>query len=220
MYTQLFQTDPATVWDILRAFFNPASADLQAIMAAPNRYMLALVIVFLAGVSDAVGQSVVLFANRVPPRRFFLSLFVNAVFFTVSYAVWVFSIGVISDVVFARPLPWNVLAISVAISYLPLFFGYLGLLPYAGAPIIQLLYTYSLISLVRILSVAFNFPPWQAFLCTVAGFIFILLLRSTVGRPVAWIGKRILNLVAGTQLQSDLSKAYSTSASRGDSDKQ
>jgi hypothetical protein len=197
---------------MVRAFFSGESAALEAILSAPNRLVLAALIVLLAGLSDGIGQSVVLFANRVRPARFILSLAVNALFFYVGYLVWVLSIGFVASWFFDREPLWMTLAISLAICYLPLLFGFLGLLPYAGYPLMQLLYTVAFIALVNILTVVLELQVWQAFACALGGYLFILLLRTTVGRPILWLGDRLLDMMAGTRIQLDLATALSDAA--------
>ena len=62
------------------------------------RFRYAIFIVVLAGLSEALAQSVVLFMNQVRPARFAVSLFVNAFIFTFGYAFYVLSISVIASV--------------------------------------------------------------------------------------------------------------------------
>ncbi len=65
------------LWDVLVAFFSWSDSALTLVASAPNWDQLVFWIVLLAGLSEAIGQSVVLFANRVKPKRFLLSLAVT-----------------------------------------------------------------------------------------------------------------------------------------------
>src|SRR2546430_17445506 len=66
------QTMWALAWGAMR--LDPAA--FKAVEPAGTG-LLITAIVFLAGVSETIGQSVVLFANRVKPGRFALSLLLN-----------------------------------------------------------------------------------------------------------------------------------------------
>jgi hypothetical protein len=52
----------------------------RQISAAPDGIWAALLVVFLAGLSLAIGQSIVLFINRVKPLRFFFSILLGSLF--------------------------------------------------------------------------------------------------------------------------------------------
>ncbi|MBE2239439.1 MAG: hypothetical protein IAE81_16745 [Caldilineaceae bacterium] len=53
-------------------------------------------IVFLAGVSTLLGQSVILFVNRVRRGRFVFSLLINGVVFLITYAIWGIAVALIA----------------------------------------------------------------------------------------------------------------------------
>lgn len=57
-------------------------------------------IVFLAGVSMLLGQSLMLFVNRVRRGRFFLSLVINGIVFLITYAVWGICVALIAWLMF------------------------------------------------------------------------------------------------------------------------
>ncbi|MBI3957273.1 MAG: hypothetical protein HY328_00590, partial [Chloroflexi bacterium] len=56
---------------------------------------VALLVVFLAGLSEGVGQSIVLFINRITPRRFVLSLLLSAATHAVGYLFWAATIWLV-----------------------------------------------------------------------------------------------------------------------------
>ncbi len=57
-------------------------------------------IVFLAGASTLLGQSAVLFINRVRKSRFVISLITNGLIFIVSYIVWGFIVWLVGRLLF------------------------------------------------------------------------------------------------------------------------
>src|SRR6266699_3716658 len=101
------QTMWALAWGAMR--LDPAA--FKAVEPAGTG-LLITAIVFLAGVSETIGQSVVLFANRVKPGRFALSLLLNGILFIVSFFVLLPYMGIFIN----RALSvWSFLALLVAL---------------------------------------------------------------------------------------------------------
>ncbi len=102
-------------------------------------YLLGSLILFmLAALSLTVGQSVVLFANRVPPSRFFLSVWASVL------SLMITAVGQFIFLALVLTLighDWSLLAllILVLISDVPYLLGFLVFLPYLGNPILRLL---------------------------------------------------------------------------------
>ncbi len=106
----------------------------------PRGLEIIMGIVFLAGVSMFLGQSVILFVNRVRRGRFVFSLLTNGVVFLVSYLIWGLAIAFIGWLMFdvdAKELV--IVAALIGISTAPLVFGFLILIPYTGPAIGKLL---------------------------------------------------------------------------------
>src|SRR5438034_1067119 len=80
-----------TLWSLATGAMRLDPAAFTA-MDTPGTGLLAATILFLAGVSEALGQSVVLLANRVKPCRFVLSLLINGILFIVSAVILLASI--------------------------------------------------------------------------------------------------------------------------------
>lgn len=202
------QNEPVSLWRIVLAFFNSNLRAFTTALESPNRDVLVLQIVTLAGFSEAVGQSVVLFANRITPLRFLISLAISVVLFVLSYLVWVLSLWLVADLVFDRRVALWLAGAAVGLSYIPLMLSFLGLMPYFGAAILRLLNVWAAVALVNILRFSFEFTWWEAVLCAGIGLGFIFVLRLTIGRPVVWLMLRLRYLAAGKKLQLDLSKLF------------
>ena len=71
--------------DLIGGSFSLTQAAFQRIIRLPEGQFLALLIVLAAGLSLAVGQSIILFINRVKPIRFMVSLLLNAVLFVFGF---------------------------------------------------------------------------------------------------------------------------------------
>src|SRR6187397_3344124 len=96
---------------------------LAAASTAPAALTAALWIAFLGGVSLMLGQSVVLFANRVSRRRFAACLAVAGLVYVAGLAVWGVSIW-LSARIFGIDIPTGAIAFAVCVGQAPLLFGF------------------------------------------------------------------------------------------------
>lgn len=205
---------PVSLWDVLAAYFAGRDELLNTLAYAANRTTVALLIVFLAGLSDAIGNSVILLANRVRPFRFILALLANALLFLFGYLAWALSLALVANRVFAQAVDFPFFFTVVALSYLPLLFSGLSFLPFIGYPISLLLYGFSTIYLVRILTAATTLTPVNAFLCAAGGFLLLELARATVGRPLVHIGEWVVSTAAGRKLEQNIEAALGIPGAR------
>jgi hypothetical protein len=154
-------------------------------------------VVFGAGLSIAIGQSVALFAVRVSPRRFGASLLVQALLFTASFLVWASSTWWVGRLGFGAVAPWRDVVVAIGLAHAPQLLGALVLAPYFGTPLAALLSAWTLASATVATSVALGLDLRQAALCAAGGWLLSQLLQRTVGRPVVRLGRRIRNWVVG-----------------------
>jgi predicted Abi (CAAX) family protease len=167
---------------------------------------VALTIVIIAGLSQAIGQCVVLFINRVKPLRFFFSLGIAAILFVFAYIFWAISVWLGSHFLSGTRLTeLELIAVlrTLGLSYAPLLFSFLTGLPYFGIPIFILLSLWSLLAEIVGLETLINLGTWEAFVCAGMGWVVFQSLQRTVGRPIVALGRWIQNKVAGTQLVTD-----------------
>ena len=160
-------------------------------------------IVFLAGASTLLGESAVLFINRVRRSRFVISLITNGIVFLISYAVWGLTIYVIGRILFAANPPVGDFVRMVGLSTAPLVFGFFVLIPWMGPFIAKLLSVWSLVILIVIIEYEFKIGFWPAVLCVGLGWIASLALTNTIGRPVVALRNKVFQMVSGSKLDSD-----------------
>lgn len=160
----------------------------------------ALVIVFLAGVSTSFGQSVVLFANHVSPRRFVASLLVQAVLFMLTFLAWSATVWWTAVLLTGRPAPFAAAAAAIGLAYAPQLFNFLVLTPYLGNGVGAALSVWTLLATLQAVGVTFDLTRAETLLVAVAGWLAAQALQRTVGRPVARIGRWVRHAVAGTSL--------------------
>lgn len=171
--------------------------DTTEVLLTPSRgeNTLITLIVVLAGFSEALGQSVVLFASRVKKRRFVLSISFSALIYTFSFAFLTLSVWLVGTRVLGHPAAPGTVARAVGLGYAPYLFSFFSLVPYFGNLIGLLLGVWSLLAVNQGVQLALNLPPDQALLSTFLGWLLLQLAQRTVGRPlvagVRWLRRRI-----------------------------
>jgi hypothetical protein len=145
----------------------------------------ALLIVFFAGVSEAIGQSVVLFANRVTPARFVLSLLLNAVLIASGFASLVVCTWASFFIPGAQPIGFAALTIAVGLSYVPLLLAFLSALPYLGNALMWALRVAQLVAMVTGVATVAHVSLWTSAGHVAVGWAVKLGLRQVFAKPFA-----------------------------------
>lgn len=165
-----------------------------AAQSSPWGLRVALSVVLLAGLSEALGQSVVLFASRVKPRRFVASLLLSASLYGFSFLFLSASIWLVGTQVFDREVAFEVILRTVGLGYAPYLFSFFVLTPYFGNPIGLLLGVWSLLAILEAVRATLDLTVAQAFLCSALGWLLLQVVQRTVGRPliagVRWLRRR------------------------------
>ena len=165
----------------------------QAALDSSITGIFALVILFLAGFSDTVGQSVVLFVNRVPRRRFLFALTIEALIFVVGVFFWAGSIWLMAELIYESYQPYGYVLRAVALGYAPLLFGFLILIPYLGNIFFVVLRIWVLLAVLVGVSVAYSFGLWPAMICSVLGWFLLTILARMpflrIERLDSWLWK-------------------------------
>jgi len=192
--------------DLIGGAFSLSQATFRRLVSLPEGQTFALLVVLAAGLSLAVGQSIILFINRVKPVRFVVSLLLNAVLFVFGFLFLVFSTWLIGWLPGFTQIPWRDLVQALGLSYAPLIFSFLGALPYAGVPILNGLAVWHLLSMVTGVSAIAQMGATNAFAYVAFGWFTLHLLEGTIGRPIAQLGRRLTQRVAGVDLVSERSE--------------
>ncbi len=174
--------------------------DEHAFAAAVTVPGIALVTVLLSGLAEAAGQSVVLFINRVKPRRFIVSLVVNALLFTFTFLFWALSIYLLARFAFGVTTPYTAVARIVGLGYAPRLFGLLAFLPVVGVPIATGLILWSLLATLFGVSAVLGLTGWQSLACVALGAVLLLVAQRTVGSPLMALARRVRRGAAGVDL--------------------
>lgn len=171
-----------------------------AAQQAPWGLTFALLVVLLAGLSEALGQSIVLFASRVKPRRFVASLFLSANLYLFSFLFLSASVWLVGTQVFGREASFGTILRTVGLGYAPYLFSFFVLTPYFGNPIGLLLGVWSLLAILEAVQATLSLTLPQAFLCSVLGWLLLQLAQRTVGRPIIAAARWLRRRTAGAPL--------------------
>ncbi len=200
MQIQLFLPE---LWDLLGGALALHGQVYVEALAFEGAIPAALAIVLAAGLSEAFGQSIVLFANRVKPARFFFSLFVDALLFTFGYVFLVLSTWLVCRLPGAPHLSLRELALVLAMSYAPMLFAFLTALPYFGSALLNALRVWHLLAMVVAVAAAGGIDVFAAATYVGLGWFVMMLAQRSFGKPIVAFGSKLLDAVAGVPVIDD-----------------
>ena len=194
----------SAMWEVIKGVLGLDPEIFRAAVSLPGAWKMALAIVFVAGLSDMLGQSVVLFANRVTPRRFMVSTVMSGVMLIVSVFFYALTIWLI--VRFAMGVQrtyFSTVLILVSLSYAPLVFSIFTLLPYMGNFIYQTVRVWSLLALVVGVAAVAQSQFWVGILACLLGWLFIQFITHIPIFKIKAIDAWVWRVMAGTSLRMD-----------------
>ena len=159
-----------------------------------------ILVVLLAGLSQTLGQSAMLFINRVRPLRFVLSLAIAAILFVFNYNFWVFSTWLVCQWFFQVDVSLVSVIKTLGFSYAPLLFGFSMIIPYFGMPILIVLSIWTLMAIATGLGAISNLGIWEAFECCLGGWIVLQVSQRLFGKAIERLTNKIVDWVAGVDL--------------------
>lgn len=186
--------------ELVGGAFELSQSAFQLTATLTDGLWLALLVVLLSGLSLAIGQSIILFINRVKPSRFIFSLLLNAVLFTFGYIFLVFSTWLITLLPGTVSVPLPTLFKVLGLAYAPLLFSFLGALPHLGYPLQNLFSVWNLLAMVVAFAAVTNLNLTRALGYVVVGWVVKRLLETTIGQPIARFGQILADRVAGVEL--------------------
>ncbi len=203
----MYTIDTNSFWHAVQSFFGLVGGALKldpaaftAVQTDGSAYLLCVLILILAGISVTLGQSVVLLANKVTPRRFVISLLANGATFVVSALIWATIFQLVGRFVFGAHLPFEQMVRVISLAFAPLLLGFFILLPYMGSFLEHVLDVWSFLAMLVALSVTLQLDFWQALVCALLGWAVIQALKYTVGRPVVALERWLRQTIAGSSL--------------------
>ena len=188
----------AVIWHALT--LDPLLYDFVA--RQPLAGYLVLGVVFLGGASVLLGQSAVLFINRVRRGRFFFSLGLNGIMYVISYFVWGLTITLIGRLLFEFEPAYGAIVRMVGLSTAPLIFGFFILIPWMGPFIGRVLNVWGFLILVSVVQYGFQVGLISALVCVGLGWLAMMLLNNLIGRPIIAVRNKMWQKVAGSSLDA------------------
>lgn len=191
----------AIVWEV---FWRALALDrelLEVAQSAPRgtASLVVVTIILLAGGSQLLGQSAVLFLNKVKPRRFLFSLVIGGVVFLLSLSVWMLVIWLAGHL-FGYEQPLGLIARMVGLGSAPLIFGVFVLIPYAGPFIGRILRLWSFLVTLGMLRFTYQADLLSALLIVGSGWLAVEVLTALAGGPIRELRRRLFKGVAGVEL--------------------
>jgi hypothetical protein len=189
------------LWPTIRQAMQLNEAIFAEIQRTSGGLMIALVVVMLAGLSESLGQSIILFVNRVSPLRFLFALLITAANHVVGYLLWTVTVWLAGYYLFERMAPLTAIASVVGLAYAPQLLAFFELTPFFGNSFSILLSLWSMMAIVVAVRFGLALETWQAVVVSGVGWLMIQLWRRTIGRPIYGIGRWLQRRAAGVPLQ-------------------
>lgn len=163
----------------------------------------AVLIAFLAGVSEMLGQSVILVVNRVALYRFVASLLFTGATYVATALTWAASAYALAPLTPAGTLsPGEAAGVVgvVSLAFAPRLLGVLSIAPYFGLALGHALEVWAMALAIFGLHMAIGLPLGASVACGGAGWILSHALRSFLGRALARPLGRLKLAVIGSPL--------------------
>lgn len=165
-----------------------SEAAFRSVATSAQAQSAALTIVFLAGVSEMLGQSVILVVNRVPLYRFLASLGFTGMTYALTVITWGFAVLAIAPLTRVGMLGLeDFLPVTgiLSLAFAPRLLGVFSIAPYFGSALGKIFEAWSLALAVFGLHIGLNLPMNAAVFCGVVGWLVSFLLRGFLGHALA-----------------------------------
>jgi hypothetical protein len=164
----------------------------------------ALAIAFLAGVSEMLGQSIILVVNRVALYRFIASLAFTGFTYMLTALAWALSAIAVAPLTRLGVLtPGEIGSVIgvVALSFSPRLLGVFAMAPYFGQALGNLLEALAMMLAIFGLHAGLGLPLPAALFCGGAGWVLSYFTRAYLGHALAKPLGRIRFAVSGSALE-------------------
>lgn len=190
-------------WNLVTGILCLNPETFARINTLPLGLLSSILVVLLAGLSQTIGQSAMLFINQIRPLRFILSVTIAAVIFVFNYNFWVLSTWLVTERFFDVDVSLLDVIKTLGFSYSPLLLGFLMIIPYFGMPILVILSIWTLMAIVTGLGAISTLGIWDAFECCFAGWLILQLSQRVFGKEIARVTNKIVDWVAGVDLVTE-----------------
>lgn len=201
MKIMILLTEATSFYEIIRQALRLNPQVFSDIQLENSSIYLAFGVVVLAALSESLGQSVVLFLNRVQPLRFIMALLISTLSNIVGYFLWTATVWLVVRYAFNLEVPIWVVANAVGLAYAPQLLAFFELTPFLGNMFGLLLTLWSLVAIIVAIHAGLGLVTWQATLASALGWVLIQLWRRSLGRPLYALGRWVKRRAAGVPLE-------------------
>lgn len=184
------------------------------VQTVPGGLRIALFVVLLAAISEAVGQSIVLFINRVRPWRFVLAQTIAIASNVIGYLIWASVIWLAIWFIFGIREPIVATFAVVGLAYAPQLFAFFEMMPWIGNAFGLMLSLWSMVAVVVAIQWGMGLPLWQAALTSFVSWAAIQVFRRSIGRPIYALGRYVQHGAAGSNMTFSLNDVYEGNLNR------
>lgn len=177
-------------------------AAFEAVVSRPDGLRVALAVLLAAGFSNAIGQSIALFASRVRPWRFVASLALGSLLFVGSILIWGGAVAALSATAFSQPVEPGRIARVVGLAHAPRTLSFLVLTPYFGSAIGAFLAVWTFLAVAIGVRTVYALGMPEVLAVLGLAWLAIELASRTVGRPIVAITRWVRRWTAGTSLRT------------------
>ncbi len=169
---------------------------LAWVEAQPDPVWVVLSVAMVAAASTLLGNSVVLFINRIRGVRFWFAIALNGASLVLLYLLQALATWLAGSLVVGGRTLLHV-TFAVLLSTGPLWFGVLAMIPFVGPWIARALQVWSLLSLWVLVAVGYETGLWAGLLVAALGWGTTQVLAWAFAKPVTWLGDRFWQLLTG-----------------------
>lgn len=186
---------------------DPA-AFLAAFNGGPTATPVLIWVVLLAGLSLMIGQSVVLFANRVNTARFAISLALGSLKFLLDVLVVVVVVWWMANALSERIWLLGQVGRAVALASAPYWLSFFILIPYAGLIWERLTKVYVLLALIAAVQAVFGLAFFNALLASLSALAISYIISLLLGQLLTPLANRIHRTLVGNLELANAQKIY------------
>ena len=202
----------ALIQTMLRLVIGSLRLDPAAFLAAFDGGLQAtpvlIWIVLIGGFSLTVGQSVVLFANRVSRTRFAISLVLGSLKFFLDVSVIVLVMWVMANILSEQTWRPGQIGRMVALANAPYWLSFFFLIPYAGLIWERLTKFYVLLTLITAIEAVFGVTFFSGLLVAFPTLVISEVISLLLGRLLSPLSNRIQNKLVGDVEMANTQKIY------------
>lgn len=194
--TTLFDFLYATLW------FYPER--LQIVAHYDHPIWLTIGVVTVAALSTLVGESIVLFINRVTPTRFLISFLLNGLLFGLDIIIAAIFTWLVGELLFPTSPTLLRMLFLVSLNTAPFVFGVFILIPYAGTLVGRVLQVWRFLLMLGAVQTHFEVSLTPALIAITIGWLFMLTANHLIGRPSVRIRKQLWQKLLGVPVHQPL----------------